>query len=713
MKKKECYETEPVKEAEATMLEDPSLFINREMSWLRLNRRILEEAKDTSHPLLERVKFLAITGSNLDEFFMVRVAGLRKQILKGALLIPSDGMTPQQQLDAIRKEVLELLEEYERCWALELLPKMADAGISIKKMADLNEKQKNVMRKYFKDIIFPTLTPLAVDISHPFPFISNLSVNLMVIMKDKHKREKYARIKIPTRLFSRLLRVPTEENKKNEICMVFMEDLIAENLDLVFPGLEIIEAHPFRITRDADIDIAFYEAPDLLTAIEDVIEERKMGKPIRLQIGKSMPEHLQELFMKNLGLPQDMVYPWDGPMGLVDLWQLLSIERPDLKDTPFLPYTPNELSENGNILSAVSKRDYLFYHPYDNFNIIVNMLRQAASDPNVLAIKITLYRIDRNSPVIDALLTARQNGKAVTALVELKARFDEQNNINWARMMEHEGVHVVYGLVDLKVHAKICLIVRKEGEKITRYSHISSGNYNAVTSRIYGDISYLTANNEVGSDLSLLFNALTGYSQKEDYKQLIVAPKSLKKEIIRRIKREITVQKKKGSGYIGLKFNGLVDKDIIQALYRASMEGVKIELNVRGLCCLRPGMPKYSENITVNSIVGRFLEHARIYYFKNGGNEEVLIGSSDLMPRNLIKRIEVLVPVQDRRLMKAIIDYLLEPHLKDNVKSRKLLSDGSYERICPSEGEKPMNSQMWLIENRGIWHKLPRNVKKS
>jgi polyphosphate kinase len=495
--------------------------------------------------------------------------------------------------------------------------------------------------------------------------------------------------------------------------MVFMEDLIAENLDLVFPGLEIVEAYPFRIARDADIDIAFYEAPDLLTAIEDVLEEREMGQPIMLQVGKSMPDQLKELFMKNLKLPPEMVYPVNDPLGLVDLWQLLSIERPKLKDAPFLPYTPNELSENKNILSAVSRRDYVFYHPYDNFNVIVNMLRQAASDPNVLAIKITLYRIDRNSPVIDALLTARQNGKAVTALVELKARFDEQNNINWARMLEREGVHVVYGLVDLKVHAKICLIVRKEGEKIIRYSHIGSGNYNAVTTRIYGDISYLTANDEIGSDISLLFNALTGYSQKEKYKHLLVAPKTLKKEIIRRIEREIAVLKKTGKGYIGLKLNGLVDKEIIQALYRASMEGVKIELNVRGLCCLRPGVPNYSENITVHSIVGRFLEHARIYYFKNGGNEEVLLGSSDLMPRNLINRIEVLIPVPDRRLMKSVIDYMLEPHLRDNVKSRKLLPNGSYERIFPPEGGKPMNSQTWLIENRGVWHKLPRNGKKK
>ncbi len=691
-------------------LDDPRLYINQELSWLRFNERVLEEAFDEKNPLLERVKFLAICGSNLDEFFMVRVAGLRKQLTKGVLRPPADGMTPMEQLKAIRKEVPPLLEKYTACWK-ELLAELERRGIRIKRIDELDENRRLDLRGYFEQMIFPTLTPLAMDLTHPFPMISNLSINLAVIVKHGHKGRKYARVKVPTHLFPRLIKVPAENQQKlgenyaeNSVTYVFLEDLIASNIDLLFPGLEVSTIYPFRITRNAEIDISVDQASDLLTVIEDSIEGRRAGFPVRLEFDESMPEQLIDMFSSNLHLGQEMLYRSGTPLGLADLWQLLELDRPDLKDAPFLPHTPQELSDQKKIFSALAQRDYVLYHPYDSFGVMVNFLKQAALDPNVLVIKITLYRIDKKSPIIDALMEARHNGKSVVALVELKAKFDEQNNIIWAKALEHAGVHVIYGLEDLKVHSKMCLVVRKENERIVQYAHISSGNYNAVTGRIYGDIGYLTTNKSICSDVTSLLNALTGYSEKEEYKHLLVAPKRLRNEILKRIEREIKKHAEKGNGRIAFKINGLVDKEIIKALYRASIAGVKVDLNVRGLCCLRPGMKGISDNITVVSIVGRFLEHARVYYFRSGGEEEVLIGSSDMMPRNLDRRVETLLPVPDKKIKQGIIKHMLEVHLADNVKSRRLLPDGTYERVKPKEGEQAINSQQWLIDNRGIWH---------
>jgi len=685
-------------------LDDPSLYINQELSWLKFNERVLEEAQDERNPLLERLKFLAICGGNLDEFFMIRIAGLRKQMAKGALKPPADGMTPIEQLKSVRRELLPLLDKYAACWKDRLLPELEKQGISIKKVEQLDEKSRTALREYFEQMIQPTLTPLAMDLTHPFPLISNLSINLGVVVKHGHKGKKYARVKVPTHLFPRLIKVPEGDQQKLDdtlaekpITYVFLEDLIATNIGLLFHGLEVVATYPLRITRNAEIEISLDQASDLLTVIEDSIESRRAGFPVRMEVDESMPEQLIDMFSANLHLGPDRVYRSGAPLGLADMWQLLEVDMPDLKDPPFLPYTPQELSDKKKIFSAVSQKDYVLYHPYDSFAVIVNMLKQAAVDPDVLVIKITLYRIDKKSPIIDALMEARHNGKSVVALVE-------QNNIIWAKALENAGVHVIYGLEDLKVHSKMCLIVRKEKDRIVQYAHISSGNYNAVTGRIYGDIGYITANKGICSDVASLLNALTGYSEKDDYRHLLVAPKRLRSDITRRIEREIEKHAEKGGGRIAIKINGLVDKEIIKALYRASIAGVKVDLNVRGLCCLRPGIAGVSENIRVHSIVGRFLEHARIYYFRNGGEEEVLLGSSDMMPRNLNRRIETLLPVPDRRIKQAVIKHMLEMHLADTVKARRLLPDGTYERVKPKEGVMPFNSQEWLIDNRGIWH---------
>jgi polyphosphate kinase len=535
-------------------------------------------------------------------------------------------------------------------------------------------------------------------------FISNPSINLAVSVRHPQRGDRYARVKIPLDLFPRFVPIPGSAPGRIQD-FVLLEDLVADNLDLLFPGMKVRDVHMFRITRDADIEITTDEAEDLLTAIEESVETRRVGSPIRLEVDNDMPDKLVDLFATKLGLHPLMVFRSTAPLSLVGFWDLLSLNRPDLKDPPFLPYVSADLVPEKSLMAAVEHRDRLFYHPYDSFVPMVTILNQAANDPQVLAIKITLYRIDKHSPIIDALMEARENGKAVAAVVELKARFDEENNIVWARALENAGVHVVYGLMDRKVHAKLLLVVRKAGDSIIRYSHMSSGNYNAQTSRIYGDIGYLTADPDIGADVADLFNYLTGYSHKDSYRKLMVAPVTLKKEMISRIDREAARHREHGDGYMAFKLNGLLDPDVIQALYRASQDGVRIDLNVRGLCALRPGVKGLSENIKVNSIVGRFLEHARIYYFRNGGEEEVFLGSSDMMPRNLKRRVEVLFPVLDEEYRRRLVDEILPIHLKDNVKSRDMLPDGTYVKRKPIKGEEIVHSQDWLIKNRGSWHR--------
>ena len=696
-----------------TDLDDLGLYLNRELSWLQFNHRVLEEALDERHPLLERVKFLSIFANNLDEFFMIRVSGLRRQLAAGVLEPPPDGMTSSEQLAAIRRELLPELARQSECWHTDLVPKLEDEGIRVLSYDELKRRQRKVLRQYFEREIFPTLTPLAFDPGHPFPHISNLSINLAVVVSDPTYGERFARLKVPG-VFPRLLHIPSEETAESYEGLgrteahsnqfVWMEEVVAANLELLFPGMEVVAAYPFRVTRDADPEIEEDEAADLLTAIQESVRMRHFGSAVRLEVDDTMPGRVRETLIANLGLAPYQVYTVDDPIGMADVMELVRIGRPDLRDRPFQMAVPPPLATEESAFSVIRRRNILLYHPYDSFVPVVDFVRAAARDPDVLAIKQTLYRVGPNSPIVAALMKARENGKQVSVLVELKARFDEESNIVWARALERAGVHVVYGLLGLKTHAKICLVVRRERDGIVRYLHMSSGNYNGVTAQVYADIGYFTSDPELGADASDLFNALTGYSSKEEYRKLLVAPGKMRQQILDRIDREIERHKRHEDGYLAFKMNSLVDKACIRALYRASQAGVRVDLQVRGICCLRPGVPSVSENITVTSVVGRFLEHARIFYFHNGGDEEILLGSADLMPRNLDRRVECLFPVDDPQLREALYRHILSVHLKDNLRARRLLPDGSYERIEPQEGEPELDSQAWMIEHRGLWN---------
>ncbi|MDD3136921.1 MAG: polyphosphate kinase 1, partial [Methanoregula sp.] len=544
------------------------------------------------------------------------------------------------------------------------------------------------------------------------PFISNLSLNLAIIVRNQNGKELFARLKVPTGLFSRLIRIPDLDaaGYKDDKCVhfVYLEDIIAAHVDLLFFGLAIIASFPFRITRDADFEIEADEASDLLTTVEEVMEQRARGNPVRIEVDCSMHDNICTIFEKKLGILPSMLYRVGHPVGMADLMQLLSLERPDLKDTPFLPSTPAELADEKDIFSAMRIGDILLYHPYDSFSPVINFIRQAAQDPDVLAIKITLYRVGPRSPIVEALLEARENGKDVAALIELKARFDEENNIGWARKLEHAGVHVIYGVVGLKVHAKLCMVIRREKDGIQRYMHLGTGNYNATTSRIYTDFGIFTCDRDIGHDVANLFNFLTGYARNDNYRKLLVSPATVRTGILAHIEREIVRQREFNDGYLAFKMNALVDPTCIRSLYRASQAGVKIDLQVRGICCLRPGIPGVSDNITVSAIVGRFLEHARCYYFFNGGSEEVFVGSADLMPRNLDRRVEILFPVEDPGIKKALISTILKIQLGDTAKGRLLKGDGTYERPELPPGLEPLNAQSWLVEHRGIWYNAPQ-----
>jgi polyphosphate kinase len=691
-----------------TQLDNPTFFLNRELSWIRFNVRVLEEAQDPTHPLLERAKFLAIAGSNLDEFFMTRIPRLLKKVSKGSIDKSTDGMTAFEQIETTRREIIPLIEKHAKCWKEELLPALAKQQIYIKKNSDLTQNQKEKLRQYFTNIILPTFKTHKQDIAHAF--VENLHVNLLVVTKNMRGQEVNYIVDVPTEQFGRLIEIPGNEsnsqsrNEKITIELFFLEDLVASNLDLLYPNEEVIAAFPFRLTRNGEIDIVMDESSDFLLSVKKSVQNRKEGFASRLEFDKKMPKQLRELLSNLAGLPSYLLYDFAGPLGLVDLWQLLKIDRPELKDQPFLPCALPFLAPDKNIFKTIAKRDFVLYHPYDSFEVIIHLFREAAKDPKVLEICITLYRLDSKSPVVDALIQAAKRGKKVTAIIELKAKFDEENNINLVWTLKKAGVNVVYNFPNFKVHAKLCLIVRKEKAGVTRYSHIGSGNYNSVTAKIYGDIGYLTAKPGIGKELSELFNVLSEGLQEEEFNHLLVAPKTLKKEILRRIEREIFVHRKTGNGYLAFKLNNLEEKEVIQALYRASMAGVKIDLNVRGICCLRPGVKGVSDNISVVSIVGRFLEHARIYYFQNGGQDEILIGSSDLMFRNLNERIEVVFAVPDPEIRREIFENMLRIHLQDNVKSRRLLTDGSYERVKRRKNQEIINSQSWLLEHRGIWH---------
>lgn len=688
-------------------LDDPSLFINREISWLQFTSRVLSEAWDISHPLLERVKFLALAGSNLDEFFMIRVSGLRRQEKAGALERPPDGMSPAEQLARIREFVDSLSQEFISCWHTHLLHGLNVQGIRIRRYSDLSKDEKNELRERFRTRIAPVLTPLAFDSTHPFPFISNLSLNLAVVLNDPKKGRLFSRIKVPVSLFSRFIpvRPPGRTEPAGRGDFVLLEDLVSSNLDILFYDVPIVAAYPFRVTRDADIEIREDEASDLLVAVEESMEARRMGFPIRLEIDEGAPRNICEMIANKLDLPPLLVYCLPSPLGFSDFMELAGIPRPDLRDPPFLPSVPLQFLQEKNIFNALRSREVFLYHPYESFLPVITFLEQAARDPDVLAIKITLYRIDAQSPLIDALIEARQNGKQVAAVVELKARFDEKRNILWARALESAGVHIVYGLHGLKVHAKVCIVIRREGDEMVRYIHMSSGNYNASTARSYADIGLFTTDPLIGADVTDLFNMLTGYSRVRSFQSLLVAPITLRQELVRRIQREIGRQESHGDGALTFKVNGLEDREVIQWLYRASMAGVRVRLDVRGICCLRPGIPGVSGTIRVTSIVGRFLEHARIYHFHNGGEDEVFLGSADLRPRNLDRRVEILFPVTDPVLKEEILRTILALHIRDNQKAWELLPDGNYKKIVPGEGEERVNSQELLLAHRGVWQR--------
>ncbi|RME51155.1 MAG: polyphosphate kinase 1, partial [Caldilineae bacterium] len=629
----------------------PDCYFNRELSWLEFNRRVLEEAQDARYPLLERVKFVAIFGSNLDEFFMTRVAGLKQQVQAGVVETPPDGMTPLQQLTAIRKKLRPMLKEVRDCLQNELLPALSKAGVRLHDFEELNSKQRKAADEFFMNEVFPVLTPLAFDPGRPFPHISNLSLNLAVRVYSPELGEHFARLKVPSSL-PRLVRVPHAGPKlrHKRFHFVWLEQLIIANLPHLFPGLEILEAYPFRVTRNADMEIQEDEASDLLKTIEAGVRRRRFGPVVRLTIDHAMPDHIRDLLVRNLALDPKDVFPVEGPLGLSDLMALYAIDRYDLKDPPFVPATPavlRNLPDPAHIFSVIRQQDILLHHPYESFIPVVDFLRAAARDPQVLAIKQTLYRVGRDSPIVRALMEARENDKEVAVLVELKARFDEESNIGWARALERVGVHVVYGLVGLKTHSKVTMVVRKEHDGLRRYLHLGTGNYNVVTAQIYTDLGLFTCNEALGAATTDLFNRLTGYSERLDYGKLLVAPVNLRQKFLSLIEREIEQHSAKNPGHLIFKMNALVDAEMIRALYRASQAGVKVDLIVRGICCLRPGIQGLSDNIRVTSIVGRFLEHTRIFYFRNGGAEEIYIGSADLMPRNLNGRVETVFPIED------------------------------------------------------------------
>lgn len=698
---------------------NPNYYINRELSWLEFNNRVLHEAFDPRTPLLERLKFLAIFSSNLDEFFMVRVSGLMEQVEAGIAKLTPEGMTPQQQLEAIVKQLRPAVTQQHQHFERELRPKLQDHGVYLVNYVDLNQEQRAHIQKYFQEQVFPVLTPLALDPGHPFPYMSNLSLNLAVVIKDAEAEvEHFARVKVPAGgILPRFIALPEalqiqEDGKPAVWIGVPLEQVVAHNLEPLFPGMKIQEVYPFRITRDADFEFAEDEADDLLLAIEQAVRKRRIGgSVVRLEINPSMPDNIRNTLIEELEITPNDVYEVDGLLCLRDLFSFLRLPLPELKDKPWVPVTPprfaglrdldsdpTTIAAEEDIFSMIRKQDVLVHHPYHSFSTTVErFIAEAACDPNVLTIKMTLYRTSGDSPIINSLIAAAENGKQVAALVELKARFDEENNIVWARKLEKSGVHVVYGLVGLKTHTKIVLVVRREANRIRRYVHIGTGNYNPKTAKLYTDLGLLSCNEGLGADLTDLFNYLTGYSRQQSYRKVLVAPVTLRKRMEEMIRRETEHCRNGASGRIVAKMNALVDPHIIAALYEASQAGVQIDLIVRGICCLRPALPGISDNIRVISIVGRLLEHSRIFYFNNNGKEEIYIGSADWMPRNLDRRVEAVTPVEDPEIAKDLQE-ILGIMLADNRQAWELQPDGQYIQRRPPENGLEQSSQNILME---------------
>ena len=682
------------------------LLLNRELSWVEFNRRVLDEAFDQRHPLLERLKFLAIFSSNLDEFFMIRVSGLQEALEAGFTETSPDGMTPSEQLKEISKHLRPLIDMQTRCLEDQILPALEAEGVLIRPYRELKRREKKIADDYFLEHVFPILTPQAVDPGHPFPYVSNLSLNLclMVAAPERVKGSespaatsgaRFARIKLPP-IVPRL--VPVDQKGMR---FTFLGSLIAANAHTLFPMMRTGKCYLFRVTRDADFEIKEDEAGDLLRTMQQHVRRMRFGEAVRLEVAATMPADMVSYLTQSLSLSTEDVYVINGPVNIPDLMQLYDLDRPELKDRPLQLSTPAVLAESANVFDVIQRHDVLLHHPYTAYSTVTDFIRTAAADPDVVAIKICLYRTGRNSPIVTALIDAIESGKQVAALVELKARFDEESNIEWARRLEKAGVHVVYGMVGLKTHCKLTLVVRREGKILRRYVHLATGNYNSTTSRIYTDIGILTADEEIAEDATNLFNSLTGFSRFTNYNSLLVAPINLRKRIVKLIHRETAHAKAGRPARIIAKINSLTDLAIVRALYGASQAGVSIDLIVRGICMLRPGLPGVSTNIRVRSIVGRFLEHSRILYFANNGHEETFIGSADWMYRNLSRRVEVMVPIKDAKLRAFLRDTVLDAYLKDNVNARELRSDGKYDRIKPLEGQKRFDSQLEL-ENAGF-----------
>jgi polyphosphate kinase len=694
----------PAKVNAVLPVEDARYLFNRELSWLEFNRRVLEEAFDERNPLLERLKFLSIFSTNLDEFFMIRVAGLKEQVEENVKKTSLDAMTATEQLAEIWKKVRPMVADQMRCLHKDVLPQLAAEGISVNSYHDLSKAEKKQLDEYFLKNVFPVLTPQAVDESHPFPYISNLSLNLGLIVEPNenvthskieylYTRRRFVRIKLPQNV-SRLVPVGDSETR-----FVKLGELIAANVRHLLPNMKTGECFLFRLTRDADIELREDEAGDLLRNIEQELhQQRRFSFPVRLEVEAGMPKEMLRYLTGAIGLAKTEAYRVEGFLNTPDLMKLYSLDRPDLKDKPIRYMIPKVLQKSANVFEVLKNQDILVHHPFTSYSTVTDFIDEAAEDENVLAIKICLYRAGKDSPIVKSLVKASRNGKQVAALVELKARFDEENNIEWARRLENEGVHVIYGMKGLKTHSKVALVVRQEGKELRRYVHIATGNYNPTTSRIYTDVGLLTSDPEIGEDATDLFNFLTGYSYKTEYRRLLVAPINLLERMIEMIDRETENKIAGKDGRIIVKINSLTDDRIIRALYRASQAGVKIDLIVRGICVLRPGIEGVSENIRVISVVGRFLEHSRIFYFLNGDaeNEEIYIGSADWMHRNLDRRVEAAVPITDKKLALFLKDEVLGAYLRDNVNAQILQSGGSYEQIKAESGDAEFDSQQYF-----------------
>lgn len=700
--KKTTKVTKEEKAPVAVDLDSPSLYTNREISWIEFDRKVLETAEDRKVPLLDRVKFLAIFFNNLDEFYMVRVMNLQRQARSNVLPTGPDKMPPAKQLVEIRRRVGELLDEAEELWLKDLKPALEKKDVHFITYDELTGVRRQMVDKYFETEILPVLTPQGVDAGRPFPMISSRSINFVIELRStdpSDEKSYFARLKNPNNV-PRFLFVPKDLTGEETIDfasgdgdILMMEDLVANRMGMLFPGYKVKNYGMFRVTRNTDGEIEEDEADDLLAAVRDYVEQRRFGSIVRVELARGMPLALQDFLISHLDVHPSQVVRLKMPLAFNDFMRLMKIDKPALKYPPFRANTPKPFDPEEDLFAEIRERDLMVFHPYDSFGCVLRFLRQAAVDPDVVAIKQTLYRCGSDSPVVRALLEARRRGKQVTAVVELKARFDEEQNINWAEELERAGVNVVYGFAGLKIHAKLCLVVRREPKGMRRYAHIGTGNYNASSAKIYTDLGLFTARDDICSDVQDLFNVMTGFGVIDNYRRIFVSPNHLRANITRLIREEAEIHRAKGGGRIIMKCNQLVDQGIVRELYEASRAGVKIECVVRGICSLRPGIKNVSETISVHSIVGELLEHARIYYFEHGGEPVMYVGSADMMTRNLNGRIEVLTPVLDKKLMDNILKQIVNPQLADNTHAWELLSDGSYKKIKREAGAVAMDSQ--------------------